>query len=142
MNEKEKAEILTSAKHLILTHRDGLYNVALTIAGGALVLSPNLIDDTISKNYLIVLKFSWTFLVISIISNLLLRFRYTEKTIKKINHEEKQRDDVLTRGFYSLIRQFQNGPDYTTMSKSLLGIFWDSFILGIILLLLYCLTIY
>jgi len=129
--------ILNEARRTVLNQKDGLYNVILTISGGALILSITFLERFgINPKHLWVLKDSWIFLVVGIISNILMRYLFNEASIVDLNKQHFKLENP-NQPIDEFFKKFKPEQKFIIPALFLFWVFWLSFIGGIILLLIF-----
>jgi len=140
LDNKTVYEILNETRRMLYTQRDGLYNVILTISGGALILSLNLVERVETNfHYLRILKSSWIFLTICIISNIVMRFFFSVASHENLErqHSELENLNEKDKVFY----KFKPELKFERFANIFFCLFWLSFLIGLILLLIFAIVI-
>jgi hypothetical protein len=122
---------------MALTHREGVYNSALTIAGGAFLLSLSFIGYFQFRHETIIfLKVSWLLLGVSIVTNILQRYFFTEILITNVNKAYFQLDNEhMEEKIKYFFKMYRPEAKYVFFEKICFWLSWTSFIVGLSLLL-------
>ena len=131
-------KILNEARRMLLGQRDGLYNIALTIASGALILSINFVgNSTTPYAQILILKISWVFLVMSIMSNILMRYFWGEASFVDLNKEHFKLRYEDKKSVEEFFKGFKPEKKFVIKGEICFWFFWLTFIIGLILLLVF-----
>jgi hypothetical protein len=136
LTEQDK-NFLNESQNLAIKNREGLYNSILTVSSGALILSLSFVNyfdyrpETVK-----ILKYSWLLITLSIISNIIMRYLNNSlffielfKIKFKFSHPEYNIDDFF--------KQYDPGKPMSYCSRILFGIFWLTFIFGLLFMLIF-----
>lgn len=137
MLTEQDIKMLNESQNLAIANREGLYNSILTVSSGALILSLSFVNyfDYCPETVML-LKYSWLLITLSIISNIIMRYLKNSLTFIelfklkfKVSYPEYNIDDFF--------KQYTQGKFMSFCSTVLFWIFWVTFILGLLAMLLF-----
>jgi len=137
-------ETINKSRGMILNQRDGIYNASLTISGTALVLSVSLIGNfkeiMRSSDDLFFLRLSWLLLIISIISNILMR--YFNGNVSLINIEKELfKFENPNQPIEAFFKEYKPERKDNFLGNLFFYLFWITFICGLLSLLLFAMKL-
>lgn len=140
LTEQDK-KTLNESQNLTITNRESLYNSILTVSSGALILSLSFVNYfDYRPETVILLKYSWLLITLSIISNIIMRYLKNSLTFTelfKIKFKTKIKSLHSEWNIEEFFKQYNPSKFMSFCSKILFWVFWLTFILGLLFMLLF-----